>query len=81
MRVLEKTHPAHLAPCTDLTKAAQERLRNSPYPPVRSVCCEERDGVLFLRGRLPSFFYKQVAQETVAGIEGLLEIVNAIEVT
>jgi len=30
---------------------------------------------------LPSFFYKQVAQETVAGIEGLLEIVNAIEVT
>ena len=38
------------------------------------------DGRLFLRGQVPSFFYKQLAQEAVQSIAGVGQILNEIEV-
>jgi hypothetical protein len=32
--------------------------------------------VLFLRGPLPTFYLKQLAQEAVAGVEGMSQVVN-----
>jgi hypothetical protein len=32
--------------------------------------------VLFLRGPLPTFYLKQLAQEAVARVEGILQVVN-----
>jgi osmotically-inducible protein OsmY len=60
--------------------AATECLQNSPYYAVRKIVCECDHGVLFLRGRLSSFHQKQVAQETVAGIIGVTQVLNEIEV-
>lgn len=60
--------------------AARFCLRNSPYRSVRAILCECRHGVLFLRGRLSSFYYKQVAQETVAKVRGITQVVNEIDV-
>jgi osmotically-inducible protein OsmY len=37
--------------------------------------------VLWLRGELPSFYEKQVAQEAVKAVEGVTGIINDIEVT
>jgi osmotically-inducible protein OsmY len=64
-----------------IAEAATECLQNSPYQAVRRVLCEECDhGILSLRGRLPSFHQKQVAQETVARVKGVTQVINEVEV-
>ena len=63
-----------------IAEAAMECLRESPYKAMRRISCECKNGVLFLRGRLFSFYEKQVAQETVARIDGVTQVVNEVEV-
>jgi osmotically-inducible protein OsmY len=65
---------------TTITEVAMERLGGSPYQDMRRISCECQHGVLFLRGRFFSFHKKQVAQETVAGIDGVTQVVNDVEV-
>ena len=78
MHVLEiRNAPVHFEGIGD---AATECLLKSPYYAVRSVLCEYDHGILFLRGRLPSFHQKQVAQEAVARVKGVTQVVNEIEV-
>jgi osmotically-inducible protein OsmY len=60
----------------EITEAARARLRTSPYATVRRVSCEYADGVLFLRGPVPSFYHKQLAQETVSRLRGVSEVIN-----
>ena len=68
-------------PSCEVIQAAQARLRTTPYPGVQKVSCECDDqGVLFLRGRLGSFYHKQLAQEAVAGLPGVTQVVNQAEV-
>ena len=57
-------------------EAARGCLQRSSYYPIRSVSCECRQGVLFLRGPLPTFYLKQLAQEAVAKVKGILQVVN-----
>ena len=65
----------------ELTSAARKRLKNTCYPSIRSLNCECDDkGVLYLRGRLSSYYQKQLAQEAVARLPGVVEIVNQAEV-
>ena len=63
-----------------IAEVAIERLQDSPYTVLRRISCECKHGVLFLRGQLFSFHEKQVAQETVAGIDGVTQVVNEVEV-
>ena len=78
MHVLEiRKAPVHFE---GIEEAATECLLKSPYHDVRRVLCECDHGILFLRGRLPSFHQKQVAQEAVAGVKGVTQVVNEIEV-
>jgi osmotically-inducible protein OsmY len=67
-------------PYHDVTERARERLRQSPHLSVRSVSCEFDRGVLRLRGRLSSFYHKQLAQEAVARLSGVMEVVNEVAV-
>ena len=64
----------------EIAEAARQCLRDSPYKNMRRISCECHDSILFLRGKLSSFFEKQVAQEAVAGIKGTIQVVNEIEV-
>lgn len=64
----------------EIAKTATECLRKSPYKVLTRVSCECRHGVLYLRGRLFSFHEKQVAQEAVATVKGMRQVVNEIEV-
>lgn len=59
---------------------AEARLQASPYPSIRRILCGYDDGILVLHGRLPTFFHKQLAQVAVANIQGVVRIVNQIEV-
>jgi len=68
------------APARSIRQLAGDRLRSSPYPAIRSVACECHDGVLVLRGHLPSYYYKQLAQEAVAEIECVRQVINETEV-
>jgi osmotically-inducible protein OsmY len=58
----------------------RERLRRHSHLRVQRIWCEIDDGRLFLRGQVPSFFYKQLAQEAVQSIAGVGQILNEIEV-
>jgi hypothetical protein len=64
----------------DIEGAAKKCLRESPYKVFTWLSCECDHGVLFLRGRLSSFYLKQLAQEAVARIKGIIQVVNEIEV-
>jgi osmotically-inducible protein OsmY len=72
--------PGRLHSPTDLAEWAEGRLRSNAYLALKNISCEVEDGVLTLRGCLPSYYLKQVAQETLAPLEGLAQIDNQIAV-
>jgi hypothetical protein len=64
----------------EVAQLAQARLQTSPYTVLRKVSCGFDQGVLTLHGRLPRYYHKQLAQEAVADLHGVLQVVNQIEV-
>ena len=66
--------------CRTVAAAANDCLHNDSHIPDQLVWCEYEQGVLWLRGRLPTYYQKQVAQEVVRGLVGVVQIVNNIEV-
>lgn len=75
--VQETPIPKSLTKVTDLI---EQHLRHNSYLALSNLSCDDHEGVLVLRGRLPSYFLKQMAQEFVAHIEGVGRIDNQIEV-
>ncbi len=60
---------------------AERCLRSNPYLALKNVSCDLLDGVIVLRGCLPTFYLKQVAQEIVAHqVKGVGRLDNQIEV-
>jgi hypothetical protein len=77
-------HPTGAEPDTprpDPQAVAERGLRSSRYPALKAVSCDYRDGVLVLRGRLPTYYLKQMAQEAVAHqVQGVGRLDNQIQV-
>ncbi len=63
-----------------IAEGAEIRLRGNSYLALKNVSCEYREGVLTLRGCLPSYYLKQMAQTAVARLDGVQRIDNLIEV-
>jgi osmotically-inducible protein OsmY len=59
---------------------ALDRLARTDRAIERHVSCEFSQSVLILRGRVSSFYLKQIAQEAVADVEGVKEVVNRVDV-
>jgi len=59
---------------------AESRLSRIPSLALRDIDCVYHEGVLTLRGCLPTHHLKQIAQAVVADIEGVQTIVNQIQV-
>lgn len=55
---------------------AENRLSECGYPPLDRIDCEAKDGVLYLSGRVPSFYLKQLAQTFVRDVPGITVVVN-----
>ncbi len=72
-------HPSRSAD-EAVAAAAQKRFSESSYFALRGVSCEYHEGMFVLRGAVPSFHMKQLAQELVRKIEGVGAVVNALEV-
>jgi hypothetical protein len=60
--------------------AARNRLRRSSYRELHHIFCHFNDGILSLRGRVPSFYLKQLAQTLLNGLEGVWELNNQLKV-
>jgi osmotically-inducible protein OsmY len=60
--------------------AARQRLLRQPHLTVQRIWCDFDGTTLFLRGQVPRFYHKQLAQAAVAGLEGVSHVVNEIEV-
>lgn len=68
------------APAQQIAEGAENCLRHNSYLALKNVHCECAGGVLTLRGCLPTYYLKQMAQALVARLEGVQRIVNEIEV-
>lgn len=84
----ESTKPAHAdalrvgppggGASLQIAARARARLQQSPYPLIRVLECGFHEGVLTLRGRLPTFYMKQLAQTCVRDVPGVEEVNNRI---
>ena len=65
---------------SDATSQAKSVLARSRIFDLRTLCVEHDGDCLVLRGKVDSFYHKQLAQELVrSAVEGT-EVVNAISV-
>jgi len=55
-------------------------LRTNPHVLGRQVFLESNQGKIILRGKVDSFYQKQMVQERLRGIDGIAEISNQLEV-
>jgi len=80
--VLPSTGDTQLRPCQCLEEAAR-RLTAQPHPFAsyfRDISVECCDGLLTLRGRLPTFYMKQILQTSLRNIDGVEQIDNQVDV-
>ena len=64
----------------DVAEAAGQRLKESGYHELWTITCHYHEGMVFLRGRVNSYYQKQLAQETIRNVAGVEQIFNEIEV-
>jgi hypothetical protein len=68
-------------PQASLQAVAERALRSGPYPALKKLSCDYQGGVLVLRGCLPSYYLKQIAQEVVGlQVKGRGRLDNQIQV-
>jgi hypothetical protein len=66
--------------CT-VEEAAKTRLAMTGYPLLKTIECSYQNGTMELRGRVPSYFQKQLAQEALRKVSYVKQLVNHIEVS
>jgi osmotically-inducible protein OsmY len=76
-----QSHPVSKRPAQDtgLGTRAIKALRECGYQSLANLSCEVTDGVVILSGVVPSFYLKQLAQETVRRA-AVARIDNRVEV-
>lgn len=60
--------------------AAADALGQSPIPMLRRLSVEEHPTKVVITGRLPTYYYKQLAQETILPHLAGRELVNRVVV-
>ena len=63
-----------------LTEQMIHALRNSGYPSLHDISVIRREGIVVLRGNVPSYHMKQLAQTVVRKVTETDEIRNELEV-
>jgi hypothetical protein len=72
--------PAAVSRAPDPATSAQARLATSAYLELRTLTCDSHEGVLAIRGRVSSFYLKQLAQAAVRDVPGVEVIHNQVQV-
>jgi hypothetical protein len=55
-------------------------LRHSPIPALRRLVLEETDAAVVIRGTVPSYYFKQLAQEAVMPVLRGRNLLNRVAV-
>jgi len=63
-----------------VVQAITECLRAQTYAGMQSLSVDYREGVVTLRGEVTTYYHKQVAQESLRRIAGIVTIVNLVDV-
>jgi osmotically-inducible protein OsmY len=63
-----------------IAKTAEERLRSDGFLRSHKLTVTAEGNFVVIRGRVPSFYHKQMAQETIRGIVGMATIKNFVVV-
>lgn len=63
-----------------LVEQVRSAIKRNPHLRCERVLLEANEGRVVLRGTVRSWFQKQMAQESLRGIEGVHEIENLLEV-
>jgi osmotically-inducible protein OsmY len=76
------THARNDQARNDLSAVARQYLESHPHFRGRTngVCIAHEGRNLFLTGRLPTFYLKQLVQEAVRHVPGVQSIYNQIDV-
>lgn len=75
---VENTQQIHAG---TIEKSARLHLARTGYPTLNVVQCTFRDGRITLRGQVPSFYHKQLAQEALREVAHVSQIINNLEVS
>lgn len=66
---------------SEVLPLAQSALSESPIFDLRDLTVEEGEEALVLRGRVSSYYHKQMAQEIVRAVSGReIDVINSIAV-
>ena len=57
-----------------------EALRASGYRAMRNIDVTVAKGMVILRGRVPSYYLKQIAQTAARSVRGVYELCNELDV-
>jgi len=63
-----------------VVQGIMECLRAQSYRELRSLTVDYSDGVVTLRGEVTTYYYKQIAQESVRRIAGVIKTINLVDV-
>ena len=69
------------AAATAWLAAVKARLADCAYPALRRLQCDLLVDAVVLRGEVSNWFEKQFAQELVAGVPGVQQVVNQTRVS
>jgi osmotically-inducible protein OsmY len=72
--------PSKPRPGIEIAREVERRLRSSGHLALLDVSAEVHAGTVRLRGHLPTYYLKQVAQSVVGDIAGVSQVVNQIAV-
>ena len=67
-------------PASEVVERAQRALKSSPIFALRELRVECEGEVLWIHGRVSSFYHKQLAQEAIRSLADGLQVVNSIDV-
>lgn len=57
-----------------LRERVESSFRESQYTAIRDICCDDHEGTLLIRGRLPSHYLKQLVLAAACEIAGTIPI-------
>jgi osmotically-inducible protein OsmY len=58
----------------------EQALRATAYAPLRTLQVRVAEGLAILRGPVPSYYLKQVAQAVALGVTGISDVHNELDV-
>lgn len=67
-------------PPPGLLEQAERTIRCNSFPAMKNLSCELEGSTLILRGCVPTYYLRELAETTVSHLPGVERVVNEIEV-